>query len=226
MIDRLLRKIKSAYAAGSVKSFSAFVNTRPDYANLERIWRDCQEELRPAYEYYIKNVSRADMAASLELAAAMLALCRLRRWQRVLDVGSGFSSYVFRRYARDTPGVTVVSVDDDKEWLNRTSGFLEGQNVSTDNMFWLDDFLRTDHKPFDCILHDQNFVEVRILRVPDVLSRLATDGLLIFDDVHKPDYRSNLLDILRKQEGTTFSLKPVTLDGYGRYAFAFVACAS
>lgn len=220
MIHRLLRKIRSVKADASIRPFHQFEGSSLAYERLVAACEECREQLRPAHEEYVKNVSRPDMAASLELGALLLALCRINRWRSLLDLGSGFSSFVFRWYARETPGVTVCSVDDDPVWLKRTSSFLTGNQLRVDNLLVLDDFLRADFAPFDCILHDLNFVEVRIHHVEDVLQRLAPGGLAIFDDAHKADYRAALMKILSSR-GATYSLRPVTRDAYGRYALAF-----
>lgn len=224
MIHRILHRLQVAYYS-SVSSYAEFGRSSHRYHDLSKVCGQCREELRPVYEYYIKEVSRADMAASLELGTLLLALCRINRWKRLLDLGSGFSSFVLRRHARESPGSIVFSVDDDPEWLIRTSAFLEAQQLGTGNLLLLDDFLRCDEAPFDCILHDLNFVEVRIQYVHSVLARLAPGGLAIFDDVHKPDYRLLLMKALRREPGKTYSLKPVTLDAFKRYAFAYVSPA-
>lgn len=220
MIHRLLRKIKSVTSDASIRSFHQWQSSSVSYERLVSTCDACREQLRAAYEDYVNNVSRPDMAASLELGALLLALCKINRWQNLLDLGSGFSSYVFRLYARQTPGVTVYSVDDDPVWLKRTSSFLTGHQLSADNLVCLDDFLRTNPMPFDCILHDLNFVEVRIHHVEELLRRLSPGGVVIFDDAHKADYRAALMKILSSR-GTTYSLRPVTQDNYGRYALAF-----
>ncbi len=223
MIQRLFRKMRLISSDASIKSFHQLERSSPLYSQLAVKCGECREQLRPVYEGYVRDVSSANMAASLELGALLLALCRINRWHRLLDLGSGFSSYVFRLYAKENPGVVVYSVDDDPVWLKRTASFLSEHQLSTERLLWLDDFLRESTQPFDCILHDLNFVEVRIHHVEDVLSRLATDGMAIFDDVHKTDYRIELLRKLAPLPGKTFSLRPVTADSFGRYALTFIS---
>lgn len=224
MVGRVFRKIRLALYS-SVRSFDDFERSDPRYQNIGKLCGQCREELRPVYEHYVKEVSRADMAASLELGGLLLALCRTNRWRRLLDLGSGFSSFVFRYYARENPAAVVFSVDDDSDWLKRTRGFLESHQLKKENLIPLQDFLNQGVGSFDCILHDLNFVEVRIEYVEKVLALLAPEGLAIFDDVHKADYRLSLMKQLKSHPGKVFSLKPVTLDRFGRFACVFSPAA-
>ena len=70
----------------------------PELANYENQSRELTDKLRPAYEEYVASISTPDSAISLEIAALALILCRMRRPRRILDLGSGFSSWVFRYY--------------------------------------------------------------------------------------------------------------------------------
>ena len=116
----------------------------------------------------------------------------------------------------------VYSVDDDAAWLEKTKSYLRLHELGTDNMFTLQEFVNMKDSEFDCILHDMNFVEVRINYVELVVERLSKNGLVIMDDVHKPDYRLALLEKLSGMNVSTYTVKPVTLDSYGRYAFAVI----
>ena len=181
-----------------------------------------KEMLRPYYEQYVQKVSRADMATSLELAAFMFTICKLNRYTKVLDLGSGLSSFVFRLYAMENPGVNVFSVDDDAAWLEKTKDFLHQHRLSTENIFTLEKFLKLNETNFDCILHDLNFVEVRINYVDSIMKILKQEGIVIFDDVHKPDYLFALLTKMKKTNVKMYSLKPITIDSYGRFSLAVI----
>src|SRR5690348_5146340 len=56
----------------------------------------CRAELEAEHRAYVREVSSPEYTISLGLAAFLLALCRSRRPGRILDLGSGFSSYLFR----------------------------------------------------------------------------------------------------------------------------------
>ena len=222
MINRIINKVNFLYLRFGISSFRHFRKIKPFDQLHSQLLEQHQEMLRPYYEQYVKEVSRADMAASLELAAFMYTVCKLNHYTKLLDMGSGLSSFVFRLYAREHAGVKVFSVDDDAAWLEKTKAYLSQHQLSVDNIFTLDQFLKSKEAEFDCVLHDLNFVEVRSNYIDYVLQITRKNGLMIFDDVHKPDY---LMVVLRKLQNTPtekFDLKPVTYDQYGRFSLAVI----
>ena len=52
--------------------------------------------LQPFYENYVSTVSNEIMAISIELSVFLIVLCDMTRPQKILDLGSGFSSFTFR----------------------------------------------------------------------------------------------------------------------------------
>ena len=220
MIERINRKLKFLILEFRVQSFNEFKKE----LSLNQISAFSLEEnakkIKPYYSEYVQHVSSPEMAASLELATFMYTLCKTKHYTKLLDVGSGLSSFIFRLYAKETPGVRVYSVDDDAAWLEKTKGYLKQHDLNIDNMLTLQQFINSKESGFDCILHDMNFVEVRIQYVDLVLQAAKQNGLIIMDDVHKPDYRFALLKKLKGTIHEKFTLKNVTLDSFGRFAFA------
>lgn len=217
MLNRITRKISFQILESGILSYPKFEErlllapTEIDRAS---------KILKPYYDYYITHVSRADMAMSLELAAFVYALCVKKELKNLLDLGSGFSSFVYRLYASTHSGVQVVSVDDDAQWLEKTRMYLRDQNLSDTGLIALEQFLAEPVSGFDCVLHDLNFVEVRINYLPQVLAATAHAGVLILDDVHKPDYLYQVLKKLKQEPVAVYNLEPVTLDSFNRFALA------
>ena len=64
------------------------------------------------YEKFMKNttstVSSKGMALSLETAALVLLLCEIKQPKTIVDLGSGFSSYVLRKWAQGAKHDVVV----------------------------------------------------------------------------------------------------------------------
>lgn len=219
MIDRVFNKLIFWIRRARIMSLQKLQTLVPyDGLTRERIAQE-KNWLSTFYTEYISSVSRADMALSLETASCISAICKLTKPKRILDMGSGFTSFLLRSYALST-GATVVSVDDDERWLLKTEQFLTMHNLPTANMMLLDKFLGSSLDIFDLIVFDLNFVEVRIMYVNDVVGRLAPSGIIFFDDVHKIDYLMNLLEKVAKAPIRLFDLKPVTYDAYSRYTLA------
>lgn len=204
-----------------MRPFSS-TNGLATFANIEPEIERSKKKLQPYYEYYIKNISRADMAASLELSAFIFSICKINQYKKVLDMGSGLSSFVLRLYAKETPDVKVFSVDDDAAWLEKTKDFLCHYQVNADNVLMLDQFLKNEESGFDCVLHDLNFTELRINYAEKLMALVKQDGLVIFDDVHKPDYLFALLMKMKNFKCKIYNLKPVTCDRYGRFSLVVV----
>jgi predicted O-methyltransferase YrrM len=223
MLKRVLKKLGGIYRRTSIQPYEKFRRLQHGVesfnpGNLKEI----QDQLRPAYEQYVREISSPDMAASLELASVLFVLCRANGYQRIADLGSGFSSYTFRKYAGETSGVEVFSVDDDENWLIKTKQFLSLHQLDTAHVMTLQQFNSGGHLDFDCILHDLNFVIERIKHVEELLTRVKPGGLIIFDDVHKPHYLTDLLEILSRHKGSIYSLRPATTDRFGRYSLAYL----
>ena len=178
-----------------------------------------------AYEKYITEVSSEDMAISFEASQLVFALAKIRRATRVADLGSGFSSYILRQYA-STAGenVEVYSVDDNPRWLQKTRDFLEGMNVSSENVMSWEDFKGLKLDPFDLILHDLGHTDgLRLESLPHIIGLLKSSGILILDDMHKGrggligGYRAKATDLVRQAGLSLFSARKFTLDKYGRF---------
>jgi predicted O-methyltransferase YrrM len=182
-------------------------------------WRPAESDLLPAYTEYVNGVSVADHAASLETCAFLAHLCAANRPKRLLDTGSGFSSYVLRRYAAEA-GAAVVSVDDSAEWLPRTKEFLERSGLDTTDVLSWEEFRARDWEPFDLIFHDLAGGALREEAMPLVTSLLAPDGVIVYDDAHHSSHRAAMYRNASDLE--TYSLKRWTRDRFGRWAILAV----
>ncbi|MBD3318954.1 hypothetical protein GF342_03515 [Candidatus Woesearchaeota archaeon] len=165
------------------------------------------------YHDYITRVSQPHMAISLEAAQFLHLWCQVYKPQRIVDLGSGFSSYVFRHYQQKSKNrVTVVSVDDNQEWLKRTKNFLQQHYLSTEHLILYDKFLAKP-KQFDLWFYDLGSISTRIKEMPKIL-QWSRDAFLIMDDAHKKRMRKsiNMLNMRRIHALTR------TTDSIGRFA--------
>ncbi len=182
------------------------------------------ELLAEPYEEYCSTVSSPVWAVSPQTAAVMHALCRLLRPRMVLDLGSGFSSFVLRCYCRDeNSSCTVHTADDDEQWLERTRGFLAMHGLPTDGTYTWSSFHEQARPPYDLILHDMGRMNTRLDTLPRVLGLANADGLVVLDDMHKPEYAPYAAERCSSAGFEVCPLRTITLDTMGRYA-AFAFC--
>jgi predicted O-methyltransferase YrrM len=173
-----------------------------------------------SHHSYTSEVSTDAMAISLELAALLLTLCSYRQPDRVLDLGSGFSSVVLRKYAQEAPGSLVVTIDDDAEWLHKTRQYLEREGLPFGHLYSWDEFYRRGRFPmgFDVVLHDLGSMDTRLAVIPKVADLVATGGLLILDDFHKRRYRRQATSLLKARGFKVYSVRRYSLDYLHRFA--------
>ena len=194
-------------------------------APLGRLSRRQEATLAPAWLDYTEWVSSPDMTMSLELAGLLAALRVVMRPERIVDLGSGFSSYVLRR-SRPRSSV-VYSVDDSDEWLTATERFLGSKEVATEGLITWDRFLAERLGGFDLILYDLGSMRTREDQLGRAADALRDGGVMVLDDCHKTGYRRAVRALVDDRPSLTlFDLKNLTRDGYGRYAWVVASDTS
>jgi len=212
-------------ARKDARRLAARVGAPAEYA---RAAADARRRLAPMHAEYVASVSTKDMAASLEMCVFLRVLSEALAPRRILDLGSGFSSLVFRLY-RDAvrPGspqeaadpIEVISVDDSPEWLAKTGEFLASQGLTNEKLLEWEAFCAADHERFDLVFHDLGRMRRRAETLEKVLSLAAPHGAVILDDVHKKRYRTYARRALRRAGLDYYSLQSFLHDKYGRYAW-------
>ncbi len=183
-------------------------------------------EIQQTYSDYVTNISSVDMAVSIESAIFLKIFLEHLQPKSILDLGSGFSSYIFRQYAKDSlpREITVVSVDDSAEWIARTEQFLTEKQLDAGNLISWDEFTRQKSLTgFDIIFHDLGSMETRMIALKWILENkvLTKDSLLILDDVHKKEYQHFIETELATYRHQRHDIKNLTSDGLLRYAMLF-----
>jgi predicted O-methyltransferase YrrM len=190
------------------------------------------ERLRPLHRRYASDISTPAMAVSLETAALIWVCCDKTQPRRVLELGSGFSTYVLAQYAQTrASGTSVVSLDDDRYWVQRTREFLEEQGALSPALQlvqavpWGPDCIprfRQDGE-WDLIFHDAGTSEIsRGSWLPALYDALNPGGWLIVDDMHKPKNWNAARDFARGNPSRLYSLRSLTRDSFGRFAALIV----
>ena len=130
----------------------------PFLADYPQAAAEAEAWIRPHYQEYVQSISKAAHALSLPTAVFLRVLCRGMRPSTVLDLGSGFSSFVLRSYA-EVESARVTSVDDSDTWIARTAEFLESRGVPTDRLLSLEEFRSAPPARYDLVLTDDALPE-------------------------------------------------------------------
>lgn len=178
-------------------------------------------ELVDAYVDYCRRVSRRSMAINIETAAYLWWTCVEKGATRVLDLGSGFSSYVLRRYA-ESAGAMVTSVDDDPFWLDQTAQFLKKHGFPEYGLMTWDDWIGTDDI-YDVIVHDFSRGADREKSMWTAAERLAPGGVLIFDDANNAGHRAEMGRVAAAHGFELRDIRDETVDTIGRHALLAIA---
>jgi predicted O-methyltransferase YrrM len=137
----------------------------------------------------------------------------------VLDLGSGFSSVVLRHYASSAEHpVSVVSVDNDPRWLERTRDFLDEQPYSMGELRLWSDFANAPGEAFDLVFHDLASGAVRETAMAVAVGCLSPRGVILFDDAQHFGHRRAARRAARDARLATYNLYRWTRDGVGRFA--------
>jgi predicted O-methyltransferase YrrM len=97
----------------------------PAFAPTDTEWRHDLDRIVDLWRTYVTSISAHDMAASPGTVAYLYRLCDHLQPARILDLGSGLSSAIFRKWVNDRDrDCEIVSVDDNEEWIGRTRDFL------------------------------------------------------------------------------------------------------
>lgn len=193
---------------------------------LERGWPDIAaavaesgasaETLRPLHDKYVSDVSTPVMAVSLVTAGVLLALCERLLPRRILDLGSGFSTAVFARWSVDRV-TSLVSYDDDEDWLARTAGYLQTQSLAVPDLRKLRHgaSLPGDN---DLVFLDAGLPPERIGLFASAAASLSPNGVLVIDDVNQHPFGAQVRVGALPNGLKLFSLRRQTLDAFGRFS--------
>ncbi len=191
----------------------------PEFHEYEKLAQASLKELQPYYKEYVSKISPADMVLSLELSCLLHTLCKIKAPQVLIDLGSGFSSFVLRLYAlHANTSVTVYSIDDNSVWLERTRAFLVKHQLNSNMLLTWSEFCNMNRPKADIVLHDLGSVSKRSETLENALGLIQDDGFLILDDIHKDGYNIEARKTVSRLGFHLWSLRHYTLDTFGRFA--------
>jgi predicted O-methyltransferase YrrM len=179
------------------------------------------EEIPERLQEYIRVTGTdAIMAASPELCRLLVRWCEARQPERLVDLGSGITSWTLRAWRdRCSPGSTVISVDDDGDWLARSREYSSRAGTGDRDFLLWEDFLeRHGTDRFDLVVHDFGSVRERAKQMAPAFDLVAPGGAIICDDIHKARIWRAARSALPRSGCSAWSLREETLDLIGRFA--------
>jgi predicted O-methyltransferase YrrM len=188
--------------------------------DIEQKMQDFAKLILPYYKNYVTTTSSEIMAMSFELAIFVLALCEITKPKKILDLGSGFSSFCFRYWIKKySPDSKVLSVDDAAEWLDKTREFLLRNNIHGDQLITWDELLQDEYGKFDLVFYDFGSFPVRKDSLNKVLDFASQSSMVILDDMHSAEYGLHVKKTIKERNLDSFSLRRYTNDKFTRYAY-------
>lgn len=146
-------------------------------------------------------------------------LCRTierEQFTRILELGSGFSTWVLRDWQHDHPLVDVWTIDDEQPWLEKTRAEIERRRLPAEHFWTFNGFRALHNVTFDLVFVDLDNMRTRLTHAEKFIQWTRPGGLLVFDDWHFSDYAAEMTSILAKH-GLTVHEAWDTMDRHGRY---------
>lgn len=172
--------------------------------------RKVSDSIKKAYIRYLTEVSGRTIA--WELVEFLDQLMLWLKPKRVLDLGSGFTSYFFRQYSTE-----VWSVDHDPKWLEITRDLLEHYGVVDERLVLLDEFQFKGM--YDIIIIDTGPTEMDRVKLFEP-ARKHCSGAIILDDINSVELQAAAREFFK--DDVIFDLWSDVADIYGRYAWMIV----
>ncbi len=145
-------------------------------------------DIEKAYNEYVPAVSRADYAMSLEQARYLWQLCEERKPRRLVDFGTGFSSFILRSWAKAN-GAEHWGVDTNEDWRSKTMLFLINHDLDYRHIVMWDKALEWKPGEFDLAYFDCSEIIARSWYLRRALDMVAPGGVMVVDDTNHQHYR-------------------------------------
>jgi len=175
-------------------------------------------DIERAYNEYVPAVSAAVYACSLSTAKLLWQLCEQRKPERVLDIGSGFSSIILRTWAEEHDAEHWY-IDTSAEWLQTTRAALDARGLDClHGALWNSPAL-DGQEPFDLVFFDASEIATRSWYLRAALDMVADGGLFVADDAHDRHYRDALIEHASyHRRKCTYRDAEMECDEWGRFS--------
>tara|TARA_R110002050_G_scaffold112135_7_gene226227 strand:+ start:1100 stop:1681 length:582 start_codon:yes stop_codon:yes gene_type:complete len=157
-----------------------------------------EEKLNKSYTEYTTSVSNEGMAISRESCLYILKFCLENKPLKIIDLGSGITSYTLRLYQQySNDDVIVFSVDDNEKWLQKSKEFCDKHELDVSNFFYGIELINEHKNKFDLVIHDYGNMKTRTSNIVNAFDLAKTGGDIIYDDCHKKNYYKTLKDTIK-----------------------------
>jgi hypothetical protein len=177
--------------------------------------------MQEPYREYLKNVS--EMAPSLKTLELLLRLCTSGAY--VMDLGTGFSSYVLRQYMTDLD-INIMSIDDNAGWLGKTKDYCKSMGAPEQDDLGRDGWVQWNLLPnenvgkdmVDVVFMDLGTTRRRVYYYEELLEKYCNERtFILFDDMHKKILHHALHQELKSYTYLDIPVMDITKDKFGRY---------
>lgn len=184
-------------------------------------------EIRHPYCRYMLNCTKDDMPITFSQACFLLYYVNVVSPSRILDLGSGFSTYIFSYYLsqrkHDLP--VIYSVDDSEYWLDQTKLFIKNENYY-DKQFLNFETWETINQmslpKFDFVFVDIGSLDFRAKNFEHITQKFLGDGGRLFvDDMHFLEYKKSVLQCKDKNGMRGYSITSFCQDEYQKQSCLF-----
>jgi predicted O-methyltransferase YrrM len=223
--DRLKERAQARRGHRDFEELSEYLGSLEPGSRAGRAADGLCSEIPARLEEYVRQTGTDEiMAASVELCDFLVRWCEIRRPARIVDLGSGITSWTLRAWRdRYRPEATVVSVDDDPDWLSRSRAYSkEAGTGDRDFLLWTEFLERYGSDSFDLVVHDFGSVRERARQMGRTFALVAPGGAIVCDDIHKARIWKAARNTMWRLGMTGWSLRAQTLDSIGRFALIAV----
>ena len=181
---------------------------------LSRLPR-AMERFREVHTSYARDVSTPVMTASLETSALLWTLCEATRPAQIVELGSGFSTFVLSSWVAGNT-CQLLSIDDDATWQERSRSYIVDRGLAAPQMAGIEAI--RDLPAADLLFLDYGLPPERIGVLRAVTSALRPSGVLVIDDVNQTPFGEQVRIARRPYGFRLYSVRAWTLDDFGRFA--------
>ena len=186
---------------------------------FEKQSNDFKVELLEYYKDYISRVSRRSWAISLECAVFLTVLCHYLKPDNILDLGSGFSSFIFRYYSSKLKKhhPIIYSIDTSNPWLEKSRNFCHDFNTNKGHFQNWDTFCKSPKNNFFKLIFIDIGLKERETFVKTIIDKFTDkDSVVVLDDLHYDVFRKKVKEVLYDYNYNSYDVKNISLDSGGK----------